>query len=237
MSIAERLVQIREAYGYSRKMLSDELNIPYSTITKYENGQRIPDHNYIVKIAQKFDVSTDYILGVNATRPKPEFTEKARSIAKQYDTLDDYGRQAVDAVMAVELSRCEEEEEPENVIYLPISRQPASAGKGVPLGPEAFDVIKVRDTEKTRRAAFALRVSGDSMEPIYFDGDIVLVSQENPEPDDIAVVSYQGEGYIKRVEMGKLISENKKYAPIPINDDVWIHGRVIGRLPDQDIVE
>lgn len=64
MTVAERLVSVREANGYTRKQLAEELGKPYATITKYENGQREPGHAYLVLIAQKFGVSVDYLLGI-----------------------------------------------------------------------------------------------------------------------------------------------------------------------------
>lgn len=82
MSVAERLVEIREKYGYTRKKLADELGRPYRTITKYETGEREPGHSYIVEIAKKFGVSTDYILGATdvmtlETKKSPGTTEVA----------------------------------------------------------------------------------------------------------------------------------------------------------------
>lgn len=76
MTLAERLVKIREANGYTRKRLAEELGKPYRTITNYENGEREPGHDYIIAIAQKFGVSTDYILGLSDT---PTGKEKAPS--------------------------------------------------------------------------------------------------------------------------------------------------------------
>lgn len=80
MSVPERLVEIREKHGYTRKKLADELGRPYRTITKYETGEREPGHSYIVEIAKKFGVSTDYILGVSdvmtfETKKSPSATE------------------------------------------------------------------------------------------------------------------------------------------------------------------
>lgn len=73
MGIPERLVQIREQNGYTRKRLAEELGKPYATITKYETGQREPGHSYIIEIAKKFGVSTDYILGIEKEKaPEPE---------------------------------------------------------------------------------------------------------------------------------------------------------------------
>ena len=80
MSVAERLVEIREKNGYTRKKLADELGRPYRTITKYETGEREPGHSYIVEIAKKFGVSTDYILGASDVMASE--TKKAPSAAE-----------------------------------------------------------------------------------------------------------------------------------------------------------
>lgn len=80
MSVAERLVEIREKSGYTRKKLADELGRPYRTITKYETGEREPGHSYIVEIAKKFGVSTDYILGASDVMTLE--TKKAPSVAE-----------------------------------------------------------------------------------------------------------------------------------------------------------
>ena len=53
MGIPERLVEIREANGYTRKKLAEELGRPYATVTKYETGEREPGHTYIIEIAKK----------------------------------------------------------------------------------------------------------------------------------------------------------------------------------------
>lgn len=68
MTVAERLVSVREANGYTRKQLADELGKPYPTITKYENGQREPGHEYLVLISQKFGVTVDYLLGIETKK-------------------------------------------------------------------------------------------------------------------------------------------------------------------------
>lgn len=70
MTIPERLVEIREKNGYTRKRLAEELGRPYRTVTNYETGEREPGHEYIIEIAKKFGVTTDYILGTSDT-PQP----------------------------------------------------------------------------------------------------------------------------------------------------------------------
>lgn len=83
-----------------------------------------------------------------------------------------------------------------------------------------------------------MRVKGDSMEPIYCDGDIVMISRERPGVGDIALVTMDGCGYIKRLGMGTLVSENKKYKPIPLDsDNVIVNGRAVGILQPEWILE
>ena len=64
MGIPERLVEVREKNGYTRKRLAEELGKPYATITKYENGEREAGSSYLIEIANKFHVTIDYLLGL-----------------------------------------------------------------------------------------------------------------------------------------------------------------------------
>ncbi len=113
---------------------------------------------------------------------------------------------------------------------LKVSEQPSAAGAGVYLGPESFTEYMVQDNELIRRTAFAVPVSGDSMEPKFHDGDIALVNFEPAEPGDIVVVTMDGLGYIKKLGEGVLLSLNKKYEPIPMKEDMRVNGKVIGIL-------
>ena len=72
--IADRLTRIRKEHGYTRQKLSEELGVPYATIRNYELCTREPGHSYIVAIAKKFNLTTDYVLGITdeKTSPTPE---------------------------------------------------------------------------------------------------------------------------------------------------------------------
>ena len=96
MGIPERLVEIREAHGYTRKKLAEELGRPYATITKYETGEREPGHTYIIQIAKKFGVTTDYILGIEKS-PAPADADtgdqRLDGIIENYHQLNEAGQQ------------------------------------------------------------------------------------------------------------------------------------------------
>ena len=71
------------------------------------------------------------------------------------------------------------------------------------------------------------------MEPVYYDGDIVLVrEQETIEMGQIGIFILDGSGYIKKYCVDHLVSLNEDYDDIPLSDyeDVRCSGRVIGRV-------
>ena len=78
----------------------------------------------------------------------------------------------------------------------------------------------------------AFPVYGDSMEPDYLNGDILLV-QSTPtiEVGEVGVFTLNGDGYVKELGEGELLSRNPEYDPIPIHesDSLQCWGRVIGK--------
>ena len=86
--LSKRLTKIREERGYKRTELAETLGIPYRTITNYETGEREPGHSYIIiKIAKLFNVTTDYILGLENETSSPDQEEPERSELVSKDEL------------------------------------------------------------------------------------------------------------------------------------------------------
>ena len=84
-------------------------------------------------------------------------------------------------------------------------------------------------------ADFALRCKGDSMEPTFKDGDLVLIrSQPDVEDGQIAAVGIDNEATLKHVYHSELtlllVADNPKFAPIQTRkgDNVVIYGLAIG---------
>ena len=65
-----RLKAIREDRDITQKTLSEFLNIKQNTYSQYENGQRQLPIDTLIKLAEYFDTSTDYILGLTDTSEK-----------------------------------------------------------------------------------------------------------------------------------------------------------------------
>ena len=110
---------------------------------------------------------------------------------------------------------------------------PVSAGPGVYLDDSMSEEISIPCTEKTMYTDFALRISGNSMEPKYHDGDIVLVEDTDcVGVGELGIFVLDGEGYFKKYDGDRLLSLNPIYAPIPLSDfsEIRCAGRVIGKL-------
>ena len=57
-----RLKQIRKEKGISQLKLAMDLNTNQNTISRYETGEREPGIHELIKIADYFNVSVDYLL-------------------------------------------------------------------------------------------------------------------------------------------------------------------------------
>ena len=57
-----RLKNLRKAKGISQLKLAMDLNLTQNSISRYENGTREADYITLIKIADYFNVSIDYLL-------------------------------------------------------------------------------------------------------------------------------------------------------------------------------
>jgi len=66
--LSKRLKQLRDEKGVYQKDVAKFLGITTSAYGYYEQGERQPDPNTITKLAEYYNVSTDYLLGRSNTR-------------------------------------------------------------------------------------------------------------------------------------------------------------------------
>ena len=63
MSFSERLKDLRKTNKITQEKLATIIGVERSSIGKYESSSTIPSKETLVKIAQYFNVTTDYLLG------------------------------------------------------------------------------------------------------------------------------------------------------------------------------
>lgn len=123
--------------------------------------------------------------------------------------------------------------EDDNIIPIVFYDLPVSAGTGIYLNDSYKEEIEVERNAITECTDFALRINGDSMEPRYHNGDVLLVrEQSSVEQGECGIFILNGEGYFKKLGRNQLLSLNPKYRPIPIHeyDTVSCIGKVLGTL-------
>lgn len=75
MEIGKVLTDLRKEKGLSRQELSDKFDISVHTYIKYENESTRPPYEFLVKLADFYNVSTDYLLGRTTVRAMATLAE------------------------------------------------------------------------------------------------------------------------------------------------------------------
>lgn len=228
-----RLIDVCDKQSTSVTSLLDKFTTSRSAITAWKKGNINTD--VLAKIATELDVSLDYLLnGKEKNSPAKGWTADEQELITYYKELDpiDKGRVLERARVLAEQSH-EPEKKPESTIFIEYYSLPVSAGTGVYLDDCEREMIEVEDTPITNAANFALKVAGDSMEPVFHDGDLVLVeSQPTVEIGEIGIFIVNNEGFIKKFGGDRLISLNPLYDDIILReyDDIYCRGKVIGAV-------
>lgn len=74
--IGERLFELRKDASITQQQLADEFSVSKHTISNYELEHSEPNDNMKIRIAEYFNVSIDYLLGV-ANEPMPIKNDKS----------------------------------------------------------------------------------------------------------------------------------------------------------------
>lgn len=62
--MAERIKQLRMEKGIGQNQLAQDIQVSNASISYWENGKQEPSAQAIYKLARYFDVSADYLLGI-----------------------------------------------------------------------------------------------------------------------------------------------------------------------------
>lgn len=237
MEFKEIIKELRKSKDYSADYVAEKIDIPAGSYKKYESGILNPGVPVVVKFADFYNVSTDYLLGrtdikaMAGTTPAEQLdvTAAEQEIIRRYTEFPEEVRLLLLETIRklVGLPDAPEDLRPV-IVFTRCHRMKASAGMGYDLDNEdEWRDIRIYDCPEAYQADFAVEVDGDSMEPDYHDGDIVFVKQSDDVPvGKVGLFIHEGKGYIKERGETCLISRNPDYPDI--HGECRTVGEVIG---------
>lgn len=246
---SKKLKDLRLKAGYSQKDVYEHFKIPQSTFSSWEVGKSEPSGEMLIKLCDfyKCDMVKEFSADNDLNYKEWNLIEKYRFISEHSPN----GANVVDTVLNREYSLITQlKEQSDYIKKLKISDnnsvsniemrlinyyyRVASAGTGQII----FDMpptkrIEIPNTPKYRKVDYAIGVNGDSMEPLYHDGDMLLVEMtEDIEIGDIGIFRIDNESYVKKLGKTELISLNPDAKNIPLNESSGCMGKVIGKMPN-----
>lgn len=188
-----------------------------------------------LSIAQKWQTEVDALaVELEAVRTLSQLTHEERTLLDVFRQLPPQQQTEIlrEATRLLHQKWLQEG----NGITIRHSVYKVSAGLGFDLDEgDRWETIRIPDTPEARKADFALTIKGNSMEPVYRSGDIVLVKQQDAvDVGEIGIFMVEGAGYIKKYGGDRLISLNADYEDILFQehdtDPIRCFGKVIGRV-------
>lgn len=243
MLMVDRIIDLAKKKGISIAALEKAIGLSNGIIGKWK--KQSPSCDKLKLVADYLNTTLDYLVyGKKISSPVTELSTDEQELLTYYNKLQDINKGKVigtaktlaELEVPVADETTNEIEPEESRLKINCSTYQVSAGAGFELGEgDEWYEIEVPDTPEARKADFALQIKGNSMEPIYFDGDIVLV-KEQPSVDlgQIGIFNIEGSGYIKKFGGDRLISLNAEYDDIVFSDydedRIQCFGKVIGRV-------
>ena len=224
---------------FSQLLMQYGVEITRTALNKWELGKAVPSAYQLLAVCAALHLEDGFDYFVSNTK-RPLLNAEGRRKVKEYreDLIASGKYREVPPVLEI------------RYLDMPVSDLPVSAGTGAFLDEGNFEMVSFPESSIPDGAEFGVRVSGDSMEPVYHDGQIVWVERcETLSIGQVGVFVYDGEGYLKsygerepdesdrdaftdsygRLHMQPvLISYNKDYSDRIISPERGF--RVIGRV-------
>lgn len=200
MTFLEKLDMLMADQHINKPKLAELSGVPYTTIDAfYKKGYANAKISNIRKIAKALGVTLDYLIEESPENEKsPGLSTEAMKIAKDYDELDTWGRRTVRAVTDSELERTRD-----NIVELrpagrivPLLGNSFAAGQGE---PDFGNMWADYEVPANSPADFAIKITGDSMEPYLPDGSIQLCKKTLPQDGEIGAFLIDGEYICKQI--------------------------------------
>ena len=237
-AVCERIRYYRKKKGMEQKQLAQMLGITGNAVTNWENGRSRPDIQTLPRLCEILNISLYELLGL--PDPYIQYTQDEQSIITDYRALSEAHQKFVQK-MVCDLRMTEKLVVMRSITK--VAHPPHSLAAGIGDPSECYDdaeELYLHSSPLIDSADYVFDVSGDSMEPNYHNGDMVLVRKLSSISDlnygDVGAFTMENELYIKVFEEKGLRSYNPAYRLMPYNEyeSIFLIGQVIGVLQEDD---
>lgn len=256
MGIGYRIKEARENLGFTQTELGKMIGVTGSAITNYENETSHPKEPIMYKLIEALKVDANYLFQDCVKLPKEanDVTLAEYEHIKKYRLISIHspdGAVVVDTVLDREYAIAEklreqkeqiqktnaevvEEIIPRRILAYAYYGKIAAAGTSVEFSGMTEGIKSYPENDININADYVIGVSGDSMEPEYYDGDIVYVKKaEHLNVGEIGIFQKANSIYIKKVGENGLISLNSNYPGLTADDDrIIVLGKVLGKAEE-----
>lgn len=209
--IGSKIKHFRQELGLTQKELAQKIGMGATTVTNYEKGFRTPKKDSLFKLADVLNVSIDDLFPPIEKMSEPSPTSTLTLITETASKLDEVRQEEVLEFAEEKLE--EQENENRKVINLSEIRElyedyqtqqedvevygGVSAGTGLDLYDEVIETIKYPKPIPSHD--IALRVIGDSMTPLFQDGELIFIKKtQEIHNGQIGVFIVNGQGFVKK---------------------------------------
>ncbi|AEF25749.1 phage repressor protein [Streptococcus parauberis] len=240
--VGSKIKEFRLEKKLTQSQLADILETTKQTISRYEKGDRKVSQDTLFDLTELFGKSIDDFFPQTTTKhelkiPTSPLVNKITNkvvelnVPRKQKVLDFATNQLKEQNNKITSIK---EHLYEYKVYEKLS---AGTGYGY-FGDGNYDTVFY---DEKMDYDFASWVFGDSMEPAYLNGEVVLIKQTGFDYDGgIYAVEWDGQTYIKKVyreENGlRLVSLNKKYNDkfASFDEDPRIIGKIVGNFMPKD---
>ncbi|WP_247941411.1 XRE family transcriptional regulator [Streptococcus oralis] len=225
--IGNQIKTFRKSAGFTQDELAKRLNTTKQTISRYEKGDRKANQDMLFELCDIFSVSIDDFFPSQNEALQSLPTSTIQTIYNQLapprqDKVLTYAERQLKEQRNEENTKVNEVSEKVINLYQVeiVSETAAACGFNYGFGYDDTDRENIEVDEQPPHHDIATKVSGDSMQPDYQDGDILYLADKGLTTynGDLAVIAYGDRSYFKKIytENGRLrlVSLNDKYEDI-----------------------
>lgn len=240
-----RIRKLRESRNMTQTELSEILGMKtYTTVSKWEKNENFPKGKDLKKLAEIFNVTSDYLLGLSDTELGKITTQNSHpEILTIYNQLEEPKQEKVLSYAKDQL----EEQESSNIISIFDKSQDdedyitdyveglVAAGHGTFQEDNLHMEVRLRANDVPNEYDTIAKVAGDSMEPLIEDNDLLFIKiTSQVDVNDIGIFQINGKNFVKKLKRDYdgswyLQSLNSGYEEIHLseNDDIRTIGEVV----------